>query len=243
MEMDPRQSIISKRLVDVKRIIAVSGGKGGTGKSLTAAVLALLLAGRGFRTGLFDLDFGGPSAHVILGAAGIFPEEDKGIIPPAVAGVKFMSLVYYAGGNPAPLRGNEVSGALTEMLAVTRWGALDFLIMDLPPGIGDPVLDIIRFIKRVEFLLVTTRSRMALAVTEKELQVLRELGVPVTGVLENMRPSEHPSVAPAVSRLGVPVLGAIDYDPNLENALGDPDKMRQTTFARQLQKVLRGRFL
>ena len=69
-----------------------------------------------------------------------------------------MSLIYFVGDNPAPLRGADVSNALIELFAVTQWGKLDFLVIDMPPGIGDAVLDLIRLVKRIEFLIVTTPS-------------------------------------------------------------------------------------
>lgn len=236
--MDPRLNIINNRLANVERIIAVSGGKGGIGKSLTASTLALSLARKGYRVGLFDLDFCGPSDHVILGIEGVYPEEEKGIIPPEVYGLRFMSIIYFSGGSPTPLRGSEVSNAIIEMLAITLWGSLDFLILDLPPGTGDPILDIIRLIKKVEFLVITTPSRVALAVAKKELQILRELGISITGVIENMKIREHSTVAEEVGNFGVPVLGSVDFDDNLEDSLGEAHKLLETDFARQLERII-----
>ncbi|MBC7131133.1 P-loop NTPase, partial [Candidatus Bathyarchaeota archaeon] len=84
--MDPRLSVIDERLRGVKRIIAVSGGKGGVGKSLVASTLALILARQGFRVGLFDVDFTSPSTHAILGVRGLQPKEDMGVVPAEVYG-------------------------------------------------------------------------------------------------------------------------------------------------------------
>ena len=156
--VDPRTSVINERLSRINRIIAVSSGKGGVGKSMVATTLALTLAHNGCKVGLFDLDFTSPSTHVILGAENVQPKEEKGLIPPTVHGLEYMSLVYFVGDNPAPLRGADVSNALIELLSVTQWGALDFLVIDMPPGIGDAVLDLVRLIKRIEFLIVTTPS-------------------------------------------------------------------------------------
>lgn len=236
--MDPRLNIIDKRFEKVKRIIAVSGGKGGIGKSLTASVLALSLAGQGLRVGLLDLDFCGPCGHVILGIEDTFPVEEMGLVPPVVNGISFMSIIYFTGANPAPLRGNEVSNAIIELLAITQWHELDFLIIDMPPGIGDPAMDTIRLIKRVEFLVVTTQSRVALSVMKKELQVLQELDKPVVGVLENMKTSASPVVKDEADKMGVPFLGSVDFDPDLENALGDMDKLRSSNFAAQIKEIL-----
>ena len=82
MTIDPRPSVIAERLKGVKRVIAVTGWKGGIGKSVTASTLALLLAKKGYKTGLFDLDFAGASDHLVLGAKGLFPKEEKGLEPP-----------------------------------------------------------------------------------------------------------------------------------------------------------------
>lgn len=239
--MDPRLHVIDKRMEKVKRIVAVSGGKGGIGKSLTASALALFLAKQGFQVGLLDLDFCGPSDHVILGIEGAYPEEERGIVPPLVHGIRFMSITYYAGSNPIPLRGGEVSNAIIEMLAITRWEELDYLIIDMPPGTGDPTLDVVRLMKRVEFLLVTTASQLAVAVAKKELQVLKELGVPICGVLENMRFKENSTVQRDLcADQGIPFLGAISFDPDLEEAYGDAAKLLDTLFMEQLERIARG---
>ncbi|MDD3653465.1 MAG: P-loop NTPase [Desulfotomaculaceae bacterium] len=236
--MDPRLNIIDKRLEKVKRIIAVSGGKGGIGKSITASALAMSLAKQNFKVGLLDLDFCGPSGHVILGIEDVYPVEEKGLIPPVVSGISFMSIIYFTGANPAPLRGSEVSNAIIELLAITQWHELDFLIIDMPPGIGDPAMDTIRLVKRVEFLVVTTRSRVALSVMKKELQVLQELGKPVVGVLENMKTGENTAVKDEAAMMGVPFLGSVDFDLDLENALGDMDRLWSSNFAGQLKQLM-----
>ena len=122
---DPRISIIEERLKNIKHIIAVSSGKGGVGKSLVASMLAVILARKGFNVGLFDLDFTSPSTHLILGVEGLMPEEDKGVVPPLTNGIKYMSITYYSGENVSPLRGSDISNALIELLAITRWNSLD----------------------------------------------------------------------------------------------------------------------
>src|SRR5512139_429225 len=120
--VDPRTSVIDERLSGIGRIIAVSSGKGGVGKSLVATTLALTLARKGCKVGLFDLDFTSPSTHIILGVGNAKPKEDKGLLPPMVKGLEYMSLIYYSGDQTMPLRGEDTSNALIELLAVTRWG-------------------------------------------------------------------------------------------------------------------------
>ena len=127
MDLDPRPAVIEKRLSDVKRVLAVTGGKGGIGKSMVASTLALVLREAGHCVGLLDLDFTGPCDHIILDIQGPFPEEVFGLVPPEVHGLRFMSVTHFVGEAPAPLRGEDVSNALIELLCITQWGDLDFL--------------------------------------------------------------------------------------------------------------------
>ena len=236
--MDPRLEIIDKRLKNINKLIAVSGGKGGIGKSLIASTLALTLSKMNYRVGLFDLDFCGPSTHVILGIKGIYPKEEKGIIPPEIYGIKFMSIIYYAGDNPSPLRGIDISNAMIELLAITRWGSLDFLIIDMPPGIGDATLDTIRLMKKTGFLIVTTQSKVALETVKKILKLLKELEVPIIGVAENMKITESSFVKEQIKTFDVSFLGKVDFDKNLEDSIGDVNKLLKTNFAQNVRGIV-----
>ena len=236
--MDPRLEIIDKRLDNTKILIPVSGGKGGIGKSLIASTLALTLSELGYKVGLLDLDFSGPSAHVILGIGGVYPREEKGIIPPEIYGIKFLSIIYYAGDNPSPLRGIDISNAMIELLAITQWGSLDFLIIDMPPGIGDATLDTIRLMKRARFLIVTTQSKVVLETVKKALAILKELKVPVIGVVENMKTTRSLLVKEQIKPFNVPFLGEINFDKHLEDSLGDVDKLLKTGFVQDVKKIV-----
>jgi len=235
--VDPRTSIIDERIRGIDRIIAVSSGKGGVGKSLVAATLALTLAKKGFSVGLFDLDFTSPSTHIILGIEGVQPKEEKGIVPPIVHGIKYMSIVYYSGEYVSPLRGADVSNALIELLSITRWGKLDFLVIDMPPGIGDATLDLIRLIRNIEFLIVTTPSQLAFETVRKFVSLLKELRIPVVGVIENMKMNDSKTVQQQTMKLSVEFLGEIPYDSKVEEAIGDSDKLLNTTFAKKVEEI------
>lgn len=237
---DPRIAVIEKRFDDVERVIAVTSGKGGVGKSMVATTLALSLVQMGHRVGLLDLDFTSPSTHVIMGVEGLYPEEDYGIVPPLAHGLKYMSIVHYSAEEPAPLRGEDVSNAIIELLAITRWQELDYLIVDMPPGIGDATLDTIRLIPRIEFIVVTTPSRVAYESVKRLLLLLKDLNKPIIGVLENMvmRPSGY--VKSEVKNLGLTYMGAIDYDEELEETIGNPDRLMKTSFSKQLRKLAQG---
>jgi len=239
--VDPRTSVIDKRLKRISRIIAVSSGKGGVGKSLIATTLALTLAREGWKVGLFDLDFTSPSTHLILGAKNAQPKEDKGIVPPVVKGLEYMSLVYYCGDKAAPLRGADTSNALIELLAITRWSKLDFLVIDMPPGIGDAVLDLVMLVKRIEFLIVTTPSRLAFETVKKQLNLLQELRVPVIGLVENMKMDATKNIQQQTEKLGVTFLGEIPYDLKVEEAIGDENKLLSTALAQKVKEIARGK--
>jgi len=234
---DPRLEIIDDRLKGVRNILAVSSGKGGVGKSVVATTLALSLRDRGHRVGLFDLDFTSPSTHVILGVGDLFPEEEKGIIPPLAHGLRYMSITYYSLDKPAPLRGADVSDAIIELLAITRWEELDYLVVDMPPGIGDATLDILRLVEGIRFLVVTIPSRVAFETVRKLLTLLGRLEVPVVGVVENMVMSPSSDIAKNVESLGQTYLGRIEFDPKLEEALGDVGRLMGTKFAEAVSEV------
>lgn len=235
--MDPRLEIIQNRVKDIGRIIAVAGGKGGIGKSSVASVLALVFAHSGHRVGLLDLDFSGPSDHVILGIQDVFPKEDKGLIPPLVHGIRFMSIVYFAGDHPSPLRGIDISNAILELFTVTLWGDLDVLVIDMPPGIGDATLDLVRLVQKVEFLILTTPSRVALETVRKLVHMLSELKIPILGLVENMKMTGRGSVTSAFEE-NIPFLGSIGYDEKLEEALGDPMKLVGSGFGKDVEKIV-----
>lgn len=230
--MDPRVAIIEERLKPIKRILAVAAGKGGVGKSTVATGLALVLAEMGYRVGLLDLDFYGPSTHIILGVSeDVQPREERGIVPPKVHNIEFMSLVYYTGRNPAPLRGPDITNALIELLAITHWGELDFLIVDMPPGLGDTTLDAIRLLRNPSFLIVTTPSRVAQETVKRLLMLVQELKLPIVGIWENMSRS-------GASAQLLSCTGTLPFDEMLEGALGDPERFLQTEFARRLREIV-----
>jgi len=235
--IDPRPEVIARRLAPVRRILAFSSAKGGVGKSVCSVLSALALRRAGRRVGLLDLDFQGASAHLLLGAELRFPEEQGGIRPlRARESVDFMSFAAFSRESAVPLRGGEVSEALLEMLAVTIWEPLDFLLLDMPPGIGDELLDVLRLLPSAEFVVVATPSALALQVVERLLALLEELRLPVRGLIENMARSGADGcvetetagrgVAAAARRHRLPLLGSVPYLPEIEELLASPDPLR-----------------
>jgi ATP-binding protein involved in chromosome partitioning len=237
--MDVRTSVIDKRLQKIGKIIAVASGKGGVGKSLVASTLALNLAKKGKKVGLLDLDLYGPSSHIILGVKDYsFPEEEKGIIPHNIDDINFMSIVFFTEDKPAPLRGMDITNIIIELLAITQWGNLDFLIIDMPPGIGDETLDVIKLVKKSEFLVITTPSKVSMGAVDKLLTILKELKLPIIGVIENMKMNDSDYIKSIVSKKGLTYLNTINFDQNLEESIGNPSKLLNTYFMKNLDKIV-----
>ncbi|NOY10118.1 MAG: ATP-binding protein [Spirochaetes bacterium] len=241
--IDPRTSVVEKRLKNVKRIIVVSSGKGGVGKSVFSSVAALLSAEKGLKTGLLDLDFQGSSDHIILGEKVSLPEESEGICPLRLSsGIDFVSFSLFTGESPLPLRGKDTTNAILELLAVTIWKELDFLIVDLPPGIGEEILDIIRFIQRKEFIIVSSSSLVSVQVVERLVNLLQSMNLPVTGIVENMAMDSVHHVSDMSEKYGLPLLGTIPYFPELESEIGDSKKLLKGNFAKYLNAVVKNMF-
>lgn len=242
--IDPREKIIKERFRNIKRIVSVAAGKGGVGKTLIATSLALALSRRKYKVGLFDLDFYGPSCHVVLGVKDIFPKEEKGIIPPTVYNISLMSIIFFAKEEPLPLRGKEVSDAIIELMAITRWGSLDFLIIDLPPGIGEETLEVIRFLRDSEFLLITTPSKLSLEVVQRLIKLLKSTNVNILGLIENMAMNNYMGVSKKLAdKNGIQFLGSIRFDKEIESAIGNPEKLVSTQFFTELEKIIERIFL
>lgn len=245
--IDPRAAVIPKRLREVGRKLAFISSKGGVGKSSCAVLSALLLAERGGRVGLLDLDFHGATGHLFLGLDPDFPEEEGGILPlRASHGLGFMSITPFTGERGVPFRGEDISSSILELLAVTIWGELDYLVVDMPPGMGDELFDLFALIPDCEPVVVTTPSPLSGRVVGRLVRLLQESGRSLLGVLVNqVSPARRD---PSESRPGVhdkglfnlkgtPV-GRVGYDPGLEEAIGDPEKLLSTRFAAQLGEAL-----
>jgi ATP-binding protein involved in chromosome partitioning len=131
-----------------------------------------------------------------------------------------------------------VSNVILELLAITQWGSLDDLIIDLPPGIGDEVLDVVRYMPRSWFLVVTTPSELAWAAVEKLLDILQELKRPLLGVVENMVTTPSHTIQGRVQARGLQYLGELPYDGGVEAALGKADDLPTTHFGMALSNLL-----
>ncbi len=237
---DPRVAVVGNRLAQVGRRIAFCSAKGGVGKSLTTAVAGLALAREGRRVGILDVDFSGASIHLFLGVQPHLPEEGRGILPLAAApNLLLMTAAAFTGERALALRGPAVSDAILELLAVTVWGPLDALLLDMPPGIADSALDIARLVPGLQTVLLTTPETVAVAVAERLLALLVEMKVRVPGVLATMVRDGHHPVVEMAARHGVPFLGKVDFDPRIEAAVGLPERLAEREAGRSVVEALR----
>lgn len=217
-------------LPDVQNIIAVASGKGGVGKSTVAANLAVALARKGARVGLIDADIYGPSQHIMFGLEHekLFVNEKDGktyMVPLEKYGVKVLSIGMLVDPNQAiPWRGPMASKALNQLVSDAEWGALDYMLIDLPPGTGDIHLTLVSAVPLTGAVIVSTPQHVALADARKGISMFQmpQINVPVLGLIENMSyftPAELPQnkyyifgkegAKNMAAQLSVPFLGEI----------------------------------
>jgi ATP-binding protein involved in chromosome partitioning len=207
----------------VDHIIAIASGKGGVGKSTVAANLACALAAQGRRVGLLDADVYGPSQPRMLGISGRPASPDgKTILPMRNHGVTMMSIGLMTNEDQAVVwRGPMLMGALQQMMMQVQWGALDVLIVDLPPGTGDVQMTLSQKAHVDGAIIVSTPQDVALLDARKGIDMFQQLKVPIVGMIENMSTHVcsncgheehvfgHGGVAAEAAKLGVPLLAEI----------------------------------
>ncbi|HEY8848290.1 MAG TPA: Mrp/NBP35 family ATP-binding protein [Thermoanaerobaculia bacterium] len=217
-------------LEGVRYKVAVASGKGGVGKSTVSTNLSLALVALGYTVGLLDADIYGPSQQMMLGIEGRpqIDDRDEKIMPMENHGVKTMSLGLITDPDtPVIWRGPMVMKALDQFLTDVKWGTLDFMIIDLPPGTGDAQLTLTQKVPLTGAVVVTTPQDVALIDARKGLAMFRKVNVPVLGIVENMsyficrhcgQREEifgHGGGRKTAEMLGVPFLGEVPIDPKV----------------------------
>ena len=176
------------------RIVAISSGKGGVGKSTVATNIAIALAKVGFRVGLLDADIYGPNIPRMMGVDEAPPVKDEKIQPLEAHGVKLISLGFLiARDQPAIWRGPIVMKIITQFLRDVDWGTLDFLLVDMPPGTGDAQLSLVQAANIAGAVIVTTPQEVAVGDALRGARMFERVGVPVIGIVENMSYFESPT--------------------------------------------------
>ena len=230
----PRPSApVPVALPHLGRIIAVSSGKGGVGKSTVATNLAVALARTGARVGLMDADIYGPNIPRMMGVNAPPPVIDQRIQPLEAHGVKVMSLGFIIERDqPAIWRGPIVMKVITQFLQDVQWGTLDFLLVDMPPGTGDAQLSLVQAAQVSGAVIVTTPQEVAVGDALRGAKMFERVGVPVLGIIENMSYFECPHCGKPTpifgsgggrrlaDELGIPLLGEIPLYPQI-HAGGD----------------------
>ena len=212
----------------VARFLAVASGKGGVGKTTMAINLALALSRQGLQVGLLDADVYGPSIPTMLGLAERPRAESSMLIPPEKFGLKIMSFGFFVEGKKAVIwRGPLVSKTIKQLLDDVMWGNLDCLVVDLPPGTGDPSITIAQSIPSVAVVMVTTPQEVALADVRRAIQMFEEMNIRICGIVENMSyfSCSHSQERIAIfgsgggetlsRETGLPLLGSIPIDMEL----------------------------
>jgi ATP-binding protein involved in chromosome partitioning len=245
----------------VRNIIAVSSGKGGVGKSTVAVNIAVSLAKDGARVGLMDADVYGPNVPIMLGVNDARPEVDVNKLVPITAhGVKIMSMAFLQPGDkPMIVRGPILHGLVKQFLSDVKWGELDYLIVDMPPGTGDVQLSLAQLVPVQGAVLVTTPQDVAVADVRRALRMFETVAVPVLGIVENMSYFVAPDTGTRYNifgqgggeRLaemyGVPFLGAVPIgievreggDRGVPVVVSQPDSAQSAAFRHVAEEVAR----
>lgn len=248
-------------LEKVCHVLAVASGKGGVGKTTMAVNIALALGRQGKRVGLLDADVYGPSVPVMLDLNESPGRENNMIVPVQKFGLKIMSLGMIAEeGTAFVWRGPMVGKAIQQLLGEVLWGELDYLVVDLPPGTGDPSITVAQAIPKASILMVTTPQNVALADVRRAVGLFRRFDLHIVGLVENMsyfmcghteKPIEifgHGGGAKLSGELGLPLLGSVPIeldiriggDSGVPLMIATPDSSSGRIFQSIAQNILGG---
>ena len=236
MERMEQETRIKEKLSNIKRKILVMSGKGGVGKSTVAAYTALMLSQKGKRVGLLDVDLHGPSIPRLLNIQGGLEFQERGPLRPYPfsenLNVVSMEMVLGDKDTAVIWRGPLKISAIKQFIADIEWGAMDYLIIDAPPGTGDEPLTVVQTIPDAEALIVTTPQEISLADVRKSINFCRQVNLKILGLIENMSGFACPHCSQKVNIFGsgggskmakqleVPMLGEIPINPEMVD-MGD----------------------
>jgi ATP-binding protein involved in chromosome partitioning len=227
----------------IVHVIAVGSGKGGVRKSSSTALLAAALSRRGLKVGILDADITGPSIPKLLGLHGPLVDRGEGIEPAtSTQGVPVVSSQFLVEDEQTPViwRGPLVTRLITQFFGGVNWGALDYLLIDMPPGTSDVPLTVFQTIPLDGMLFVFTPQELAAMIVKKAMNMARDLHVPLLGIVENMAYLDCPHcherielfgpsrVTQVAEEYGVPVIARLPVDPQL-SILSDAGRLSEFT--------------
>ncbi len=223
---------VAENMKGIKHKIVILSGKGGVGKTTVATNLAAAFAKRGKSTGILDVDIYGPNVPKLLGLEGQRPAVDDEFIEPILGplDMKVMSMGFLLrkDDDAVAWRGPLVAKAISQFLANVRWGDLDILVVDLPPGTGDEILSILQSIPDIDgVVIVSTPQEVAVLDARRAIQLVKKMGVPILGIVENMSEFVCPkcgesykifgegAAKKASEEYGIEHLGTLPLDPRV----------------------------
>ena len=243
-----QRQVIGKRLDSIKHKIGIYSGKGGVGKTTIAVNLAALMAEDGATVGLFDVDIDCPNVTRLLqtserpDVSAASTEEEGALIPPSSFGIKVMSMSFFhEDENEATIwRGPMIHNAITQLLQVTDWGELDWLVVDLPPGTADAPLTVMQTLDLDGFVVVTTPQELAKLDAVRSINMIRRMNRNVLGIVENLSGPIFGSGAgeDLARETGLPFLGRLEMREDYRTA-GKPPVLTSTAVADEYAAVLK----
>ena len=243
-EIDHRDIVIKKRLEKIDCVIPIISGKGGVGKSMIATTMSILIAKEGRLVGLLDADLYSSSSSFMLETKEVLKENTHGLIPPSISNVKVMSISLFTGEKPVPLGGKATREVIKEILTITEWGRLNYLIVDMPPGTGDIMMILIETIgNKAKPIIITTPFKPSILTAKKAIELLSSARIPIIGIIENMSTLNRiDEDIELISRgFGVKLIGRIPIDMGAVEAINKKNisMLIQTNFANSILNLLR----
>lgn len=253
---------VRENMKNVKHKIVVLSGKGGVGKTTVATNLAMSFAKKGLKSGILDVDIYGPNVPKLLGLEGIHPHvEDKTILPivgPLNLKVMSMGFLLQNTDDAVAWRGPLVGKVIQQFLSDVKWGELDVIVVDLPPGTGDEILSILQSIPEIDgVVVVSTPQEVAVLDARRAIRLVEKMGVPILGIIENMSEFVCPHCGEsyrlfgegvtqkAADEFGIQHLGSLPLDPRIISlsdkgtpfVVEDPDSKAAKAFGQVVEQL------
>lgn len=238
---DPRISLLEKKFKNVENIVLFGSGKGGVGKSIISSATSYILSGKGYDVAYIDLDLYGPAGQNLFPVNIQFRGGREGLELPISNGVRVMSIGYFLGDNPFPIAGRYKIDLLADFFSILNIGGLNFIVIDLPPGMGDELTFTQRILKdRISIVVVVTNSELSLNVVERLIKYVRAEETNLLGIIVNMvNLFGKYDLKQIEEKLQAEILGTVSYYPKLEEFKTIKDKLESIyEFRKELESIV-----